>query len=106
VTEFALTVPPELFDAIVECAAELVLKRVGTLQPSTEPGPRYLYGAKKAAGYLNLPLGQVQKLTGAGAMPHRKLGGRNLYRTDELDQWLDGFFEGPPRGVPALRTVP
>jgi excisionase family DNA binding protein len=83
----SIALPAEALEAIAVRAAELAAER---LAPAMEPhGPRYLHGAAKAAEYLDMPLGQVQKLTAAGAMPHRKIGQRCLYRTDELDEWLD-----------------
>jgi len=56
-----------------------------------------LYGAQAAADYLSMPLGRIQKLTAAKAMPHHRLDGeqRVSYRTDELDAWLDQSYEGP-----------
>ena len=100
-----LPLPPELVEAIAERATELVLERLGTPAP-VDAGPRYLHGAAKVAEYLGMPLGQVQKLTAAGVIPHRKPGGRCLYRTDELDEWLDDYYVGPARGLPRLRALP
>ena len=100
-----LTVPIEIdLEAVAERVAEILAERTPAAMP--EQGPRWLYGAEKASEYLGVPIGQVQKLTAANVMPHRKLGGRNLYRTDELDAWLDGYYGVPARGLPALRAVP
>jgi excisionase family DNA binding protein len=101
--ELSIDVPAELVEAIAARAAELVLERIGA--PTPVQGPRYLHGAAKAAEYLDVPLGQVQKLTAAGVIPHRKLSQRCLYRTDELDEWLDGYYEGPAVDLPRLRAV-
>jgi hypothetical protein len=99
----SIALPPEALEAIAVRAAELAADRLTAAAPSE--GPRYLHGAAKAAEYLDMPLGQVQKLTAAGAMPHRKINQRCLYRTDELDEWLDDYYEGPPRELPRLRAV-
>jgi len=97
----SVDVPAELVEQIAQRADELVLAQLATLAQSN--GPRWLYGAKAAADYLNVPLGKVQKLTAAGAIPHHRLEGQRVsYRTDELDEWADERYEGPPR----LRAVP
>ena len=52
----------------------------------------------EAAKYLRLPsLDALHRLTGAGAVPHVKQGGRCLFRRSELDRWLDDHYSGPPR---------
>jgi len=100
VTERALSIPltAELVDAIAAVVLERVRAEVFTFaQSANGRAPRWLYGAKAAADYLELPLGKVQKLTAAGAIPCRRVdaGQRCSYRTDELDAWLDEFYEGP-----------
>jgi excisionase family DNA binding protein len=94
----------ELVEAIAERAAKLVLEDLATLSQSGG-GARWLYGAQAAADYLGMPLGKVQKLTAARAIPHHRRNGeqRILYRTDELDEWVVRLYdyEGPPR----LRAV-
>jgi len=101
-TEFAIPLPPELVEAIAERAAELVLERMQARADGE--APRWLYGAQAAADYLAQPVGRIQKLTAAKRIPHHRLEGeqRVSYRTDELDAWLDGYYEGPP---PALGAV-
>jgi hypothetical protein len=94
-----LEVPPELVDAIADLAAALVLERQA--ETSAPVRRRWLYGAQAAADYLGWPLGRVQKLTAAKRIPHHRLDDeqRVSYRTDELDAWLDGYYEGPPPQV-------
>jgi hypothetical protein len=101
VSEFALQLPADLVEAIVEQATERALERLRVSQLDNEHAPRWLYGAKAVVDYFDgaLPLGKIQKLTAAGVIPHYKVGGgqRCAYRTDELDVWLDQFYEGPSR---------
>jgi len=52
---------------------------------------------REAADWLHWPRARVYKLTAAGAIPHRRHGGRILFRRDELCGWLDGFREGRAR---------
>jgi excisionase family DNA binding protein len=49
----------------------------------------------EAAEYLRWPKKRLYKLTGAGAIPHRKHDGRILFRVEELEAWLDEFRAGP-----------
>jgi hypothetical protein len=94
--ELALPLPPEFVEAIAKRAAELAFERLRAEQP--EPAAqRWLYGAQAVAEYLGWPVGRIQKLTAAGRIPHHRLEDeqRVTYRTDELDAWLDGFYEGP-----------
>jgi excisionase family DNA binding protein len=98
----SIALPPELVDAITEAVLERVRDELRSVQPATDR-PRWLYGAKAAADYLSMPIGRVQKLTAAGRVPHHRPAGeqRVSYRTDELDEWMDNFYEGPAR----LRAV-
>jgi hypothetical protein len=99
VSERALSIafPPELVDAIADVVLERMREELQAEQQSNGHGPRWLYGAQAAAGYLAMPVGRVQKLTAARTIPHHRLPGeqRVSYRTDELDEWLDEFYEGP-----------
>jgi excisionase family DNA binding protein len=98
VSEFALQLPVGLLEAIVEQATERALERLRAEQINGN-GCRWLYGAQAAADYLGWPVGRVQKLTAAKVIPHHRVDGeqRVSYRTDELDAWLDQFYEGPSR---------
>jgi hypothetical protein len=91
----AFEFPESLVDAIAQRAAELVLER--QVANVAAAGPRWLYGAQAAADYLGWPVGRVQKLTAKRQIPHHRLEDeqRVSYRTDELDAWLDQFYEGP-----------
>lgn len=64
-----------------------------------QDGSPWLYGAKAAATYLNLPVATIQKLTAADAIPcHRQTrGGRLSFRRDELDAWRAEQYDGPRR---------
>jgi len=64
----------------------------------------WLCGAKAAAEYLGCGLDRVKRLTAARAIPHRKQDGRVFYRRDELDDWLDAHYEGPPRPLDAVSS--
>jgi excisionase family DNA binding protein len=98
--QLALSVPADVVEAIAELVERRLRERGGAaVAAEGSDGPRWLYGAEKAAEYLDLPLGTAQKWTAANLLPHRKVGGRNLYRTDELDEALEAFYEGPARGL-------
>ena len=104
-TELALRLPVEVVEAIVDVATERALERLRVEQLSRDVSSPWLYGAQAAADYLGMPLGKVQKLTAAKdktrALPHRRRDGeqRIVYRTDELDEWIERVYEyeGPPR---------
>jgi excisionase family DNA binding protein len=51
----------------------------------------------EAAEYLRWPQERIYKLTAAGAIPHLKHNGRLLFRREELDRWLDDYYQGPGR---------
>ncbi len=53
----------------------------------------------EVAEYLRWPRERVYKLTAAGAIPHRKHGGRLLFHRKEIDDWLVGL-PGRPRAAP------
>jgi hypothetical protein len=91
---YAVNVPEALVDEIVRRTTALVLE---LLKADHEPETRWLYGAQAAADYLDWPVGRVQKLTAKKRIPHHRLDDeqRVSYRTDELDAWLDEFYEGP-----------
>ena len=103
-----LALPSEALEAIAERAAELVLEKLRAEHVPARGGRWPLYGARAAAGYLGWPVGRVQKLTAANAITcHRVDGGpRVTYFTDELDEWLERNYDGPPRGVaPPVRRL-
>lgn len=47
------------------------------------------------ANYLDWPKKRLYNLVAKGQIPHRKQGGRLLFNRAELDQWLDGLYQGP-----------
>jgi excisionase family DNA binding protein len=51
--------------------------------------------AEEAATYLRFPKKRIYGLTSRGEIPHRKQDGRLIFRRDELDRWMDGFYVGP-----------
>jgi excisionase family DNA binding protein len=77
-----LSVPDELFEAIAERAAALVLARL-----DAEPEP--WLGVDEAARYLACTPSRIYALKSANRIPHRKDGSRLLFRRSELDAWLD-----------------
>ena len=93
-----LSLPLELVEAIARRTAELV----GEAGPAASPWMTI----DEAAQYLRWPKHSLYKLTGAGAIPHRKHGNRILFHRGELDDWLEDYREGPVsrNGAPARRT--
>lgn len=91
VTGVRIMVPLELDDAVIEAIAVRVVSMIGQAQPSASPW----LTVTDAAAYLAWPKDRIYKLTSAGAIPHRKHGNRITFRREELDEWLDGFREGP-----------
>jgi excisionase family DNA binding protein len=80
-----IALPPELVEVIVDAVTDRVFERLEADRPDPSP---WLYGAKAAAEYLGWPIGRIQKLTAAGALPSHRIGQRHSYRRDELDEWL------------------
>jgi hypothetical protein len=83
-----LPIPEELVEEIAARAAEIVLQRV-----RGELGERssWLAGAKQAASHLGWPVARVYRhLT---EIPHYRHGNRLMFRTDELDAWVEGQRE-------------
>ena len=76
--------PPEVVDEIVAQVTERVLASLATVG-QTSP---WLYGAKEAAEYLGWPLGRVEKLVAADAIPCHRVGRRLIFRRSELDSWI------------------
>src|SRR6478735_620939 len=72
---------------------------LGTGSPRAKVETPYL-DAGEAAAYLRFPRKRIYHLTSRGDIPHRKQDGRLLFRRDELDHWMDGFYAGPRRTGP------
>jgi excisionase family DNA binding protein len=77
----ALTVPPELVEAIATRAAELALERLGG-----QNGSPWMTRAE-AADYLGLPLSRLEK---DRTIPVHKDGRRCLYHRASLDAHFRG----------------
>lgn len=84
-------VPVALDDAALVSIATAVADLVPTPGRASTP---WLYGARAAAEYLGWPLGRIEKLTAADAIPCHRLRRRITFRRDELDAWLANFDSG------------
>jgi excisionase family DNA binding protein len=88
----------ELADRVAERLSPLIVKRVD--DGGTSPWLDY----QAASEYLTIPVDTLKK--SVRTMPHRKVGRRVLFNKQELDAWLDGYFEGPRRATrDRLRVV-
>jgi hypothetical protein len=72
----ALTLPPDVVEAIAERAAELVLAQIGNGSPWMDRAG--------AARYLSLPVSRLEK---DRSIPCHREGRRVLYHRDELDAY-------------------
>jgi excisionase family DNA binding protein len=85
-------------EALIDQLAERIAQRVHELSvehhavehQSASPW----MGIAKAAEYLDWPRQRLYKLTACGEIPHYKHEGRLLFRSDELDHWLERFAQG------------
>jgi excisionase family DNA binding protein len=77
----ALTVPPDLVQAIAERTAELLAEQL-----PNRPEP-YL-DVDGAAAYLSAPVSRIYDLRRQGVR-HYKDGTRLLFKREDLDAWLD-----------------
>lgn len=64
------------------------LAAISAALPDREEASPWLYGAKAAAQHLGWPLGRVEKLAAADAMPCQRVGRRLIFDARELDRWL------------------
>lgn len=81
----ALVVSPALFEALVAQVAE----RLG---PRAEPAAEPWVGVVQAAAHLGCKPQRVYDLVSRRAtsgIPHRKEGGRLVFRLSQLDRWID-----------------
>jgi hypothetical protein len=95
--EFHITVEA-LF---VEELAGAVAAAVGDRLTLPRRGDRWLYGAAAAAEYLGWPKARIHRKL--KALPHRRHDGALVFRTDELDAYLDSLYDGPKDLDPGLR---
>lgn len=78
----SFTISAEALEAIAARAAELLREQAATTAPQ-----RWL-GSKAAASYLGCSVGRLHNLTSAGTIPHHHEGGRLIFSTRELDDWI------------------
>ena len=76
----ALTVPPELVEAVAVRAAQIVAERTAA--------PRPWLDVQGAAEYLACPPSRIYALTSKRAIPFEKDGSRTLFRPEALDEWV------------------
>lgn len=76
----AIGLPPELVDAIAE--------RVAAQLAVAAPAPERWVGVDVAADHLACKPQRIYNLVHERRLPHRKEGGRLLFRLSELDNWL------------------
>ena len=80
-TTIGLILGPEAIEVVARRAAELVLADIAPTH-----GGRWLTGATAAAGYLGCSPKRVYNRL--HEIPHVKEGGRLVFHTTELDEWL------------------
>lgn len=78
----ALTLPPELVEAIAERAAELVLERVG----GGEPASPWL-SVDAAAAYLGCSQRHLERAIARGVLHSSTIGRRRLIHRGDLDDY-------------------
>jgi excisionase family DNA binding protein len=89
-------VSPELdllLERLVERVAERVCERLVAHQEVASAEQSPWMGVERAAEYLDWPKQRLYKLTASGQIPHYKQDGRLLFRSDELDRWLEQFAQ-------------
>jgi excisionase family DNA binding protein len=77
-----LEISDELVEAAAERAAELVAEG---LEAKYEPW----LDVKDAAAYIACPVSRIYALVSAGRIPHHRDGSRLLFRSKELDAWIE-----------------
>lgn len=71
-------------EALIEATVERKLAERESGAPRPSP---WIYGAKEAAAYLGLSERAIfHKID---SIPHRRDGRRLVFRTDELDRWME-----------------
>jgi excisionase family DNA binding protein len=101
-----LVVPQQLIDAIAERVADLVLERLDEVPRGAIAG-RWMRSGE-AAEYLGWNRSALYKRISRHAMPHYKVDGILLFKSEELDAWLEQYREEPQErhGVPSSPPVP
>lgn len=87
--EFHITVEAVFVEELAGAVAAAVSERLALPRPAE----RWLYGAAAAAEYLGWPKARIHRKL--RALPHRRQDGALIFRTDELDAFLDGLYAGP-----------
>ncbi|MBD0328584.1 MAG: helix-turn-helix domain-containing protein [Thermoleophilia bacterium] len=83
VSEFALVVPPELYERLVaDVTARIAAERAAADRPEFLTVP-------ETAELLRCSRQRVDNLLSAGRLPRVKDGGRTLIRRADLDAYLD-----------------
>jgi excisionase family DNA binding protein len=83
-----ITFGQEVIDAIAEHVATLLAGR-------PQPESTDWLNLEAAALYLNWPNKRLYNLVAKNEIPHRKQGNRLLFNRQELDRWLDSYYQGP-----------
>jgi Helix-turn-helix domain len=78
--EHTLLIPEELFEALAQRAAEIVLSR--------PPTRRWAVGVDGLASYLGCSCRLARELRAKG-LPARKIGKRLYFNVEEVDDFLD-----------------
>ncbi len=73
-------------EAIAVRVAALIVERL----PAPAASHRWLT-SREAADYVRISLDGLHRLSGSGAIPHAKQGGRLLFDRIELDEWVRGY---------------
>jgi excisionase family DNA binding protein len=89
VTPFAVTIPPELLDAVAQRAADLVVERLR----STRTESPYLSVAE-AADYLRAKPQRIYDLLSSRRLTRFKDGSRVLLLREELDSYVGEVARG------------
>jgi excisionase family DNA binding protein len=89
-----VTLPAGTEPDAVQAHVTALASGLPTASGQRHPNSPYMT-AEEAATYLRFPRKRVYGLTSRGEIPHRKQDGRLIFRRDELDRWMDGFYVGP-----------
>jgi excisionase family DNA binding protein len=93
-----ITVTATIADTEIEAIERRIEQRLRE-QLEIQPSSAWM-SVDKAAAHLDWPKKRLYNLVAAKEIPHRKHGNRLLFRRDELDQWLDYYYEEPTRFGP------
>ena len=94
--EVALGMPDELIDNVAERIVDRLISRLPFDHASVSPWMT----TEEAAAYLRWPVGRVEKLAAARAIPMRKVGASVLVEAEAAEAAL-GFGSSPTEEVPA-----